>query len=175
MFLLASGKNDTGLTLFVTLAALSLACAPTPFKPFHGTSAGDGSAMVTPPSPDAGTTVPPSSDSSVPTGSPDRPSMMSTPDARGPSTTPDAGVPSGSPDAPPMPPPTNPGVACGMAQPWMADGTYKDGSQVTHGTPPHVYQCLPFPNSGWCPMSAYEPGKDGAPWMDAWKDVGPCP
>jgi hypothetical protein len=169
MSLLASGKNDTGRVLtFLALAALAQACAPQPFKPFHG-SGGDGPAAV-PPSPDAGSMVPPSPDAGsakdTAVSSPDRPPVSSPPDA--PVSTP-------TPDAPVMPPPTNPGVACGMAQPWMADGDYKDGTQVTNGTPPHVYQCLPFPNSGWCPMSAYEPGKAGAPWMDAWKDVGPCP
>jgi hypothetical protein len=165
MCLLASGKNDTGSLIVLTVVAFLSACAP-PFKPFHGSGSGDGSPVVTPPGPDAGSSLPPSPDSAVPSGSPDRPSTMSTPD--GPS-------PSATPDATPMPPSTDPGVACGMAQPWMADGAYKEGAQVTHGTPPHVYQCLPFPNSGWCPMSAYEPGKAGAPWMDAWKDVGPCP
>ena len=68
-----------------------------------------------------------------------------------------------------------PGVACGSAQPWSASHSYKEGDQVTHGAPPHVYQCKPWPYSGWCTNSAYEPGKAGGPWQDAWVDLGPCP
>jgi hypothetical protein len=151
----ARGKNDPILRVFaVVFLQGALACSPTPFVPFRGGN--DAGAVSTP---DAMSAPPASADS----GSSSMP----------PAPTPDAPVmPAPKPDAAM---PVNPGVACGMAMPWTADSDYKEGAQVTHGTPPHIYQCRPFPNSGWCPMSAYEPGKDGAPWMDAWMDAGPCP
>jgi hypothetical protein len=81
------------------------------------------------------------------------------------SPTPDAGTTGAEPT----------GVACGNAQPWMANGSYMAGDHVTDSVPPHIYECKPFPFSGWCPMPGYEPGKAGTPWMDAWMDLGPCP
>jgi hypothetical protein len=63
---------------------------------------------------------------------------------------------------------------CAGTEPWKA-GVYKGGAVVTSGDPPHRYQCKPFPFEGWCGNVGYEPGKPGAPWMDAWVDLGPCP
>lgn len=71
-----------------------------------------------------------------------------------------------------MPPPH---VACGEIMPWMSGAAYKEGDKVAAGRPVHVYECRPWPNSGWCPMAAYEPGLPGTPWADAWTDTGPCP
>lgn len=68
-----------------------------------------------------------------------------------------------------------PPVMCGDIPAWMADVKYADGAKVANGSPPKIYQCLPWPRSGWCPISAYEPGKPRGPWMDAWMEVGPCP
>jgi hypothetical protein len=66
-------------------------------------------------------------------------------------------------------------VSCGEVMGWMAGGDYKEGTRVAAGSPARLYECLPWPNSGWCPMAAYEPGKADGFWKDAWKDVGPCP
>ncbi|MCW8877199.1 MAG: glycosyl hydrolase family 18 protein [Kangiellaceae bacterium] len=51
-------------------------------------------------------------------------------------------------------------------------GSYADGTQVqNNGT---LYQCKPFPFSGWCNQgSAYEPGVGWA-WSDAWTEVSSC-
>src|SRR5438046_10351528 len=54
-----------------------------------------------------------------------------------------AGAPSGG-GAPP-------GVVCGEVEPWVPGGPYKEGMRVTHGSPAHVYECKPWPFSGWCP------------------------
>jgi hypothetical protein len=67
------------------------------------------------------------------------------------------------------------GVTCADAEPWMGGADYKAGKVVTNGTPRHRYECKPFPFEGWCKIAAYEPGKVGAPWMDAWIDLGACP
>jgi hypothetical protein len=37
-----------------------------------------------------------------------------------------------------------------------------------------LYECKPYPYSGWCGVStAYAPGS-GYAWTDAWTLVGPC-
>lgn len=49
---------------------------------------------------------------------------------------------------------------------------YAGGDRVTnHGV---VYECKPYPYSGWCGIAgAYEPGV-GFAWTDAWVKIGPC-
>ena len=79
----------------------------------------------------------------------------------------DAGGAGGGPPPPP--------VACGEIMPWMAGGPYKEGERVAAGNPTHIFECRPWPNSGWCPMDAYEPAKPDGPWADAWTDTGVCP
>jgi hypothetical protein len=91
----------------------------------------------------------------------------------------DGGPEAGAAIAPPLAPPAGgpppaPAGACN-ADPWRPGEPYTDGNRVTNGTPTHVYECKPWPFSGWCPIAAYEPGKTGAPWEDAWLDVGACP
>jgi hypothetical protein len=66
-------------------------------------------------------------------------------------------------------------VTCSDAVPWKSGESYGGGKRVTHNAPPHIYECKPWPFSGWCPMAAYEPGKTDAPWTDAWIDLGVCP
>ena len=52
-----------------------------------------------------------------------------------------------------------------------APGTmYEGGDKVTMGS--IVYQCRPWPNSGWCSMNQYEPG--GVNSNDAWTILGYC-
>jgi hypothetical protein len=72
-------------------------------------------------------------------------------------------------DAPP------PSSGCTGVAEWMSGVAYKEGDLVTHGTMKHKYQCRPWPNSGWCPIDAYEPGKINGFWPDAWNDLGACP
>lgn len=49
---------------------------------------------------------------------------------------------------------------------------YRAGTRVLQPKNGRIYECRPFPNSGWCPLwsagnNAYEPGYGWA-WMDAW-------
>lgn len=103
------------------------------------------------------------------------------------SPAPDAG-PRPRPDAPPPRPAVDgpsprqtdvsagaPPVMCGDIPAWMPDGKYTEGSKVANGFPGKIYQCLPWPRSGWCSISAYEPGKPSGPWVDAWMEIGACP
>lgn len=59
------------------------------------------------------------------------------------------------------------GGQAGAHPAYKAGATYKAGDIVTHGG--DLYQCKPFPNSGWCSVApqAYEPGRGWA-WKDAW-------
>jgi hypothetical protein len=83
----------------------------------------------------------------------------------------DGGVPMGSiTDAAAAAP-----AACGDAPLWQSSAAYKEGDRVTAGSPPHVYQCKPWPYAGWCAIAAYQPGEPDGPWADAWTDLGPCP
>ena len=76
----------------------------------------------------------------------------------------------GGSDGPPAPP-----ARCGEVGPWMEGKLYEAGDRVAAGLPVHLYECRPWPNSGWCPLPAYEPGKIADYWPDAWTDAGPCP
>ena len=50
--------------------------------------------------------------------------------------------------------------------------SYKAGDQVQNKGV--VYQCKPYPYSGWCGIAgAYEPGV-GSAWQDAWTSLGAC-
>lgn len=56
-----------------------------------------------------------------------------------------------------------------QAAQWQQGATYSGGEVVTQdGTD---YQCKPFPFSGWCGLSAYQPGV-GFAWSDAWQQIG---
>lgn len=50
-------------------------------------------------------------------------------------------------------------------------GSYSAGARVQSGI--NLYECKPYPYSGWCGMDAYAPGTGWA-WADAWILVGPC-
>ncbi|CAA0099559.1 Chitin-binding protein CbpD [BD1-7 clade bacterium] len=56
------------------------------------------------------------------------------------------------------------------------DARYASGVRVfqSRGTPgaQGVYECLGYPNSGWCQQRAYAPAVSGA-WGQAWRKVGP--
>ena len=65
----------------------------------------------------------------------------------------------------PEPEPTPPGE-----HPLYQAGTaYKEGDIVT-GSDEQLYQCKPWPNSGWCSSPSYEPGTS-AFWRDAWNKL----
>src|SRR3954451_17270486 len=60
----------------------------------------------------------------------------------------------------------------GQCAPAYAVKTYNGGDKVQNGGT--VYQCKPFPFSGWCGLGgAYEPGV-GFAWQDAWTSLGAC-
>jgi chitin-binding protein len=54
---------------------------------------------------------------------------------------------------------------------YKAGTKYEAGDKVSNGG--SVYQCKPFPYSGWCSQApaAYEPGA-GYAWGDAWEKIG---
>jgi len=68
---------------------------------------------------------------------------------------------------------TEPLVSCESVPVYAENSGYTLGSKVANDG--HRYECKPWPYSGWCNGAswAYEPG-NGAYWMDAWTDLGPC-
>jgi len=61
---------------------------------------------------------------------------------------------------------------CSAISDWTLGKQYPGGSRVESGG--NIYECKPWPFSGWCGIgSAYEPGV-GIAWQDAWTLVGPC-
>ena len=66
----------------------------------------------------------------------------------------------------------DPGSNCDASQ-YVENGGYQEGSRVQNAD--NLYECRPFPNSGWCNGAAwaYAPGT-GNHWEDAWILVGPC-
>jgi GH18 family chitinase len=55
---------------------------------------------------------------------------------------------------------------------YNASTTYGDGSQVINDG--KIYQCRPWPYSGWCSIGGnYTPGS-GTHWQDAWTFIGTC-
>lgn len=53
--------------------------------------------------------------------------------------------------------------------PYQAGTAYQAGDIVT-GKDGELYQCKDWPNSGWCPIGAYEPGVT-IYWQDAWNKL----
>jgi len=60
---------------------------------------------------------------------------------------------------------------CANIPQYSTSATYVDGSQVQNVG--NYYQCKPYPYTGWCNISAYEPGTT-AYWQDAWILLGSC-
>jgi chitin-binding protein len=48
------------------------------------------------------------------------------------------------------------------------------GDTVVHGEPRRKFECRPWPNTPWCWLPDYEPGKNLF-YDDAWTDQGACP
>src|SRR6266496_2985398 len=55
--------------------------------------------------------------------------------------------------------------------PQWAVGTYSGGDRVQNNGV--LYECKPFPFSGWCGQIGYQPGVDPA-WSDAWTRIDDC-
>jgi predicted chitinase len=63
-------------------------------------------------------------------------------------------------------------VSCNGAARYAAGTVYQGGARVQNRG--SLYQCRPFPYSGWCGIGGgYEPGA-GDYWQDAWTLVGTC-
>jgi hypothetical protein len=62
---------------------------------------------------------------------------------------------------------------CTSISQYVENGGYSDGSKVQNAG--GIYQCKPWPYSGWCNGAAwaYGPGT-GAYWADAWIQMGTC-
>src|SRR6266496_364979 len=61
-------------------------------------------------------------------------------------------------------------LSCTSYPEWMIT-TYAGGDRVQHFG--NGYECKPFPYSGWCGQSGYEPGVT-LYWSDAWTLLGGC-
>jgi len=68
---------------------------------------------------------------------------------------------------------TNSNNLCSGIPQYVENGGYVDGSKVQNAG--GVYQCKPYPYTGWCNGAAwaYGPGT-GSYWTDAWTKVGTC-
>ncbi len=68
---------------------------------------------------------------------------------------------------------TDPNPLCGSIPAYTTTETYNAGNQVANLG--KVYECRPWPYSGWCNGAAwaYAPGT-GTNWTDAWTDKGYC-
>ena len=82
-----------------------------------------------------------------------------------------AGNASDGTTAPPPPPPS--GGACSGVAAYVTGTNYAAGARAQNGG--NLYQCQPYPNSGWCGQSAaaYAPGT-GSAWTSAWTLVSSC-
>jgi hypothetical protein len=61
-------------------------------------------------------------------------------------------------------------IDCNSLTSWGVGNSYNAGDIVTHSN--KAYQCKDWPQSGWCPLEAYEPNK--AYGEQAWTHVGEC-
>lgn len=71
----------------------------------------------------------------------------------------------------------NPGIINIMPAFPAKISSYKAGTRVIQPRNQVIYECLPFPNSGYCKQwsasaNQFEPGV-GANWQMAWKEIGP--
>jgi hypothetical protein len=60
--------------------------------------------------------------------------------------------------------------ACDELPEWQVT-TYSGGTRVQNND--KIYECKPYPFSGWCGQVGYEPGAT-LYWQDAWILIGPC-
>jgi hypothetical protein len=63
---------------------------------------------------------------------------------------------------------------CYVLKTYVLDAPYDAGARVFSLRDLRVYQCRPWPNSGWCSIGAYEPGGPLGFWPDAWVPLGYC-
>lgn len=63
------------------------------------------------------------------------------------------------------------GVGCPKV--FDEDEVYAEGEKVK-GEDGYVYECKPFPYSGYCGQAGFEPGKVGSAWTEAWTLLGSC-
>jgi hypothetical protein len=93
---------------------------------------------------------------------------------------PDAGAQADLPPAPEDTAPARPDFSTAMAascvgdSPWQSGKQYEAGDTVIHGEPRRKFECRPWPNTPWCWLPDYEPGKNLF-YDDAWIDQGACP
>ena len=63
---------------------------------------------------------------------------------------------------------------CYALKAYVLDAPYAAGDKVFSLRDLRVYQCKPWPYSGWCPIGAYEPGGPLGFWPNAWTPLGYC-
>ncbi|WP_028025963.1 hypothetical protein [Enterovibrio calviensis] len=52
---------------------------------------------------------------------------------------------------------------------YVAGTSYLEGDRVT-GADSNIYECKPWPFTGWCASASYAPG-DSIDWSDAWEKL----
>jgi hypothetical protein len=110
---------------------------------------------------------------------PASPDAATGPDAP-PPTPSDAPVEPDTPDGPIDTAPPRPdfssavAASCTDAEPWQSGKQYEAGDTVVHGEPRRKFECRPWPNTPWCWLPDYEPGKHLF-YDEAWIDQGACP
>lgn len=62
-------------------------------------------------------------------------------------------------------------VSCDGIAAYQSGTTYAPAARIRHNG--SLYECKPWPASGWCQSSGYEPGI-GAAWQDAWALIDSC-
>lgn len=75
-------------------------------------------------------------------------------------------------DVPPPGPTTR--HNCYVISRWAPNVQYEAGARVFQVSDLRVYQCRPWPYTGWCSQAPYEPGGPTGYWPDAWIHIGYC-
>lgn len=63
---------------------------------------------------------------------------------------------------------------CYALKSYVLDAPYNAADRVFSLRDLRVFQCRPWPNSGWCSIGAYEPDGPLGFWPDAWTPLGYC-
>ncbi|HEY2901222.1 MAG TPA: hypothetical protein VGL59_11645 [Polyangia bacterium] len=65
-------------------------------------------------------------------------------------------------------------INCYLYAAYKPGTAYTDGARVFQLRDLRVFQCKPWPYSGWCSQDAYEPDGPTGYWPDAWTPIGYC-
>jgi hypothetical protein len=65
-------------------------------------------------------------------------------------------------------------INCYLYAAYKPGTAYTDGARVFQLRDLRVFECKPWPYSGWCSQDAYEPDGPTGYWPDAWTPIGYC-